>query len=174
MNEDSVQGLFYIDREYLERANNLAHEINMHTASLDEIEKILVLDEQGFLQKQLKKANELGDKQRAVRLTIALKDIFFKYHGKMFVFEEFGQLRSRDAFSKSKMFGRENLREGMLKWSKQPLPTSLTNMVDPLQAKMATRLFKNIMGFMGDRPYSYPDELAKDLMQQGLDNDFIR
>eukprot|EP01087_Luapelamoeba_hula_P009787 TRINITY_DN2557_c0_g1_i2.p1 TRINITY_DN2557_c0_g1~~TRINITY_DN2557_c0_g1_i2.p1 ORF type:complete len:408 (+),score=83.59 TRINITY_DN2557_c0_g1_i2:322-1545(+) len=146
----------------------------MNTQSLEEVAKILVLDEQGFLQIQLKKANELGDKARGVRLTIALKDLFFKQFGKMFVFEQFGHLRTRDAFSKAKLFGREALRDGMLKWSKQPLPTSLTDLFDPLHIKQATRLFKNILGYMGDRPCTYPDTLAVDLMQQGLDTPIVR
>lgn len=83
-------------------------------------------------------------------MNIKLKEIFFSQFGKMFVFEQFGGLRKPDEFSKAKLLGREALKLGMLKWTKSPIPTSLTTL-DPVTAKSATRLFKNVLGFMGDR-----------------------
>jgi hypothetical protein len=92
----------------------------------------------------------LGDQARAIRLNIKLKEIFFGQFGKMFVFEQFGGLRKPEDFAKAKLLGREALKLGMFKWTKSPIPTSLTNL-DQLTVKSATRLFKNVLGFMGDR-----------------------
>jgi len=83
----------------------------------------------------------------------------------MFIFEEFGGLRSRDDFSSGKVFGKEKLREGMLKWSKAPIPTSLTVLDEPFR-KQAKIVFKDILGYMGDRNFAYPITLAQDLVDQ--------
>ena len=109
--------------------------------------------------------NIYQNRARAVRLTIQLKDLFFGQFGKMFIFEEFGGLRSRDDFSSGKVFGKEKLREGMLKWSKAPIPTSLTVLDEPFR-KQAKTVFKDILGYMGDRNFAYPITLAQDLVDQ--------
>jgi len=61
----------------------------------------------------------------------------------------------------------------MLKFTKQPIPISLT-FLPPLFVKQATKLFKNILGYMGDRAMSYPDQLAQDLLNQGLATPEVR
>lgn len=150
INHDADVGLYYMEREPLERAWNGAQEINLQTDQINEVKNVLSYDEQKFIQEQLKTANRLGDKDRAIRLNIRLKDIFFSQFGKMFVFEQWNGLRKPEDFAKAKLLGRDNLKLGMLKWTKSPIPTSLTT-IDPLSVKSATRLFKNVLGFMGDR-----------------------
>jgi len=167
INNDASVGLYYMEKEPLDRAWAGAQEINLETAQISEVKNVLSYDEQKFIQEQLKTANRLGDKERAIRLNIKLKEIFFSQFGKMFVFEQFGGLRKPDEFSKAKLLGREALKLGMLKWTKSPIPTSLTTL-DPVTAKSATRLFKNVLGFMGDRPLPYPNSLAQDLLEQCL------
>jgi hypothetical protein len=50
---------------------------------------------------------------------------------------------------------------------------SLTNL-GPVHSKQATRLFKNILGYMGDRQLAYPTQLAQEFIQQGLETPEIR
>ncbi|ELR21237.1 myosin1, putative [Acanthamoeba castellanii str. Neff] len=167
INHDADVGLYYMEKEPLERAWAGAQEINLKTAQIDEVRNVLANDEQKFIQEQLKTANRLGDQARAIRLNIKLKEIFFGQFGKMFVFEQFGGLRKPEDFAKAKLLGREALKLGMFKWTKSPIPTSLTTL-DQLAVKSATRLFKNVLGFMGDRPLPYPNALAQDLLEQCL------
>ncbi|KAL6056612.1 myosin-5 isoform X3, variant 2 [Balamuthia mandrillaris] len=173
LNHDAATGLYYMEKEIMERVLAGADEIKLKTKHIDEIRELLCLDEQKFIQKQLQTANRLGDKERAIRLTIALKETFFSQFGRMFVFEEFDLLRDREDFSKAKLFGRDELKLNMLKWTKKPIPTSLTRLNEPFK-KQATRLFKNILGWMGDKPLPYPNSLAQDLLDQGLATPEIR
>jgi hypothetical protein len=173
INEAADVGLYYLDRAHLESAHNGAEAIGMENAQLTKVKEVLAYDTQRFIQEQLKTANRLKDRARAIRLTIELKDIFFGQFGKMFVYEEFGGFRDVEDFARSKLFGRDQLRLGMKKWTKQPIPTSLTKL-DPLLTKLAVSLFKNILGFMGDRPLPYPNALAQELIDQGLATPDIR
>lgn len=170
---DAAAGLHYMDKELMEKAYHDADAIGLVTEDIEDIKDALSLDQQKFIQRQLKTANALGDRARAVRLTIQLKDLFFGQFGKMFVFEEFGGLRTPDDFSSTKLFGRDKLREGMLKWSKSPIPTSLTVLDEPFR-KMAKTCFKNILGYMGDRNFPYPITLAQELIDTGFSTPSLR
>ena len=48
-------------------------------------------------------------------------------------------------------FNRQKLADGMLKWQNSNIHTSLTNLPDKQTTSVAVRLFKNILGFMGDK-----------------------
>lgn len=173
--KDGATGLHYIEKEYLEKAYNAAQAINYNTPQIDEIWGILCLSEEKYLQLQLKTAKSLHDPARAIRIMIKLKDVFFETHGSMIVWAQYGNFRTREQFSNAQLLpmGRDKLAQGMLKWTKKPIPTSLTNM-GPLAAKTATKLFKNILGFMGDRTIPYPQMLAQDLLAQCLANAELR
>ena len=167
--KDAATGLHYIEREYLEKAHKAAEAINYTTAQIDEVWGVLCLSEEKYLQLQLKTAKGLHDPARAIRIMIKLKDVFFESHGSMIVWAQYGNFRTREAFSNAQLLpmGRDKLAAGMLKWTKKPIPTSLTNL-GPMFAKTATKLFKNILGFMGDRTIPYPQMLAQDLLNQCL------
>merc|ERR1711871_1333572 len=62
----------------------------------------------------------------------------------------------------------------MLRWTNEPIHTSLTRLESPSLRKLATRIFKNILGYMGDRQYSYPILLAQEVTRCGLENHGIR
>jgi len=174
--KDAATGLHYIEREYLERAHTGAQEINYETEQIEEIRGILSLSEEKFLQLQLKNAQQkTNDPARAIRIMIKLKDVFFASHGDLIRWNKYGNFRTPEQYANAQLmpFGREALRLGMLKWTKKPIPTSLTNM-SSTYAKMASKLFKNILGYMGDRSLSYPVMLAQDLLNQALETPEIR
>ncbi|MDP2437987.1 MAG: hypothetical protein Q8P67_19770, partial [archaeon] len=167
--KDAATGLHYVEREFLEKAHKAAEAISYTTPQIDEVWGVLCLSEEKYLQLQLKTAKSLHDPARAIRIMIKLKDVFFESHGSMIVWAQYGNFRTREAFSNAQLLpmGRDKLAAGMLKWNKKPIPTSLTNM-GPMFSKIATKLFKNILGFMGDRTIPYPLMLAQDLLNQGL------
>lgn len=173
--KDAATGLHYVEKEFLEKAHKGAEEINYTTPQIDEVWAVLCLSEEKYLQLQLKTAKSLHDPARAIRIMIKLKDVFFETHGTMIVWAQYGNFRTREAFANAQLLpiGREKLVTGMLKWTKKPVPTSLTNM-GPMASKTATKLFKNILGFMGDRTIPYPQMLAQDLLNQCLANADLR
>ena len=173
LKKDLATGLHYMEKPIIEKAMEESEAIGLEWDQMDEGRNVLCLPEEKFLQRQLKTANQLHDPARAIRIMIQMKEMFFVSHGKLFTFQTYGNLRPPDVYSKAALLGRDKLRENMLKWVKQPIPTSLT-FLPPLFAKQATKLFKNILGYMGDRSMSYPDQLAQDLLSQGLATPEVR
>jgi len=106
----------------------------------------------------------MNDRQRAIKVTIQIKESFFSQFEHLFVWTKYMSLRSPLDFASAKLIGgKTDLKVGMLQWTKKPIPTSLLQL-DPVPSKLATKMFKNILGFMGDKPYSYPDTLAEELV----------
>ena len=52
-------------------------------------------------------------------------------------------------------------------YTTEPIHTSLTR-IDASAVPAAVRVSKQIMGWMGDRSYTYPDTLAQDVVDLGL------
>lgn len=71
-----------------------------------------------------------NDPERAVRVTIRLKDLVFARAGDMFTFEKFGVLRTNMEWANMKFlsFNKEELAMGMLAWTKNPIHASLTRL----------------------------------------------
>eukprot|EP00163_Fabomonas_tropica_P034913 TRINITY_DN997_c0_g1_i2.p1 TRINITY_DN997_c0_g1~~TRINITY_DN997_c0_g1_i2.p1 ORF type:complete len:252 (+),score=54.53 TRINITY_DN997_c0_g1_i2:303-1058(+) len=69
----------------------------------------------------------------------------------------------------------EALKASMKVWTKSPIPTSLTRLAPgPLGAQLATKMFKNILGFMGDRKYNYPAALLHEIIDTCIGNRAMR
>jgi len=114
---------------------------------------------------QLKVATKMQDRARVIKVTIQIKDAFFAQFEHMFEWKKYMKLRSADQFASAKLIGgKAELKTGMLQWSKKAIPTSLL-LLEPHLVKPATRLFKNTLGFMGDKQYNYPETLANDLVE---------
>ena len=125
---------------------------------------------------EIKKAAEIGDEARKVRLAIRLKEISLDTFGSMLGVLQYKSLRSGKDFASQKLLttDRKKLSMGMMYWSKQPIHTSLTEMEDPILLKLAQKSFKNILGYMMDKKYPYPSTLAQELLQTGIDNPPLR
>jgi len=68
---------------------------------------------------------------------------------------------------------RQQLAENMRRWQRSHIHAALTEM-PPKQNKTACRMFRNVMGFMGDRTYESPLILAEELLAQCLENLWLR
>lgn len=68
---------------------------------------------------------------------------------------------------------REALAAGMREHTRAPIHASLTEM-DTKKNKIACRIFKNLMGFMGDRTYESPMLLAEEVLRTGLQEVWLR
>ena len=173
LKKELATGLHYMEKPIIEKAMEESEAIRLEWDKMEEARGVLAQSEEKFLQLQLKTANQLHDPARAIRIMIQMKELFFASHGKLFTFKTYGNLRPADQYAKAALLGRDKLRINMLVWTKSPIPTSLT-FLPPLFAKQSTKLFKNILGYMGDRSMSYPDQLAQDLLNQGLATPEVR
>jgi len=62
----------------------------------------------------------------------------------------------------------------MLHWSKETIPTSLTNIEDKLLLKDAVRNFKNILAWSGDKTVQYPVMVAREVVEKGIQCEGLR
>lgn len=97
----------------------------------------------------------------------------------------FPGLRAPASYAKGKVFGKKALKAGMLFFTKDVIPTSLTKIVPDVQTEeekkylkqmvqIAIQLFKSVQGFMGDRHYSFQDGLANQVLNIGLKAPLLR
>jgi myosin heavy subunit len=86
-----------------------------------------------------------------------------KYH-----FTNYANIRSVDDFAKGVILNKKKVKEGMLKWQGNVIQKSLLELDKDL-SKMAARIHKNILGYMGDKTMSFPATLAQDILQKGLE-----
>jgi hypothetical protein len=145
----------------------------MYTSDdLEEIERVLQLPESDLAKMQLKKAIELNDPQRRIHREVALKMIYLTQNARTFEFSRFGRLRDPIEYAEAKfmsfMRNKTNLADGMLKFNAKPIHISLIEMTTPQESKLAVKMFKNVLGYMGDRKYADPPQLATDILTQCL------
>ena len=158
-------------RIFLERC--IAQKLNLPKRQT-RAKEILALPESKLLQLQLKCALKKEEMGRVTEITLRIKEIFFLEHGGKFQFSSFINLKRRSQFAKRYGVSQDHLRRNMLQWTDEPIHTSLTNMDDLECKRLATRYFKNILGYMGDRQYSYPVLLGHEVIQAGIEHVGLR
>ena len=176
LNEESRNALWNFDKKRMESVYESANEIRLTTPHFERIGGYLDFSEEDFLKLEIKKAKEIGDEDRKIRISIRLKELTLDNFGKMFTVLQFKSLRTGKDFASQKLVttDRKKLAMGMMYWTKTPIHTSLTDIEDPQILKLAKRSFKNILGFMMDKKYPYPSTLAQELIQNGIDNPGLR
>eukprot|EP01094_Clydonella_sp_ATCC50884_P015120 TRINITY_DN2569_c0_g1_i1.p1 TRINITY_DN2569_c0_g1~~TRINITY_DN2569_c0_g1_i1.p1 ORF type:complete len:1924 (-),score=743.67 TRINITY_DN2569_c0_g1_i1:162-5840(-) len=176
LNEESRRALWVMDKARMEAVSAAAKDIRLTTAHFERIDGLLSLGEESWLKMEIKKAKELNDVPRKIRLGVRLKVLSLEQFESMFGFSQFKSLRSAQDFASAKLvtLDRKKLAAGMLSFSKTPIHTSLTAMEDPLLLKEAKRAFKNVLGYMGDKKYSYPTSCAQELVGIGLEFPDVR
>tara|TARA_B100000795_G_scaffold104713_1_gene77252 strand:+ start:202 stop:1176 length:975 start_codon:yes stop_codon:yes gene_type:complete len=94
--------------------------------------------------------------------------MFLKQNDRQFEFSRFSRLRDPIEYAEAKFMSfirnKTNLADGMLKFSSKPIHISLIEMTDVKESKTAVKMFKNVLGYMGDRKYANPPQLATDIL----------
>jgi len=114
--------------------------------------------------------------EKVTEITVRIKDLFFETAGDMFALRNYSKLRSPDDYGRSKSafgFVDREVAEGMLQFTPDLIPTSLTQLPDEM-VRIATALFLCIMGYMGDRQYWYPPMLAQEILRAGVEHIELR
>lgn len=162
-------------RELLLEVSNEAGKVGYTSPTVNQINEYLKLSESDFVKIQLKKAIELNDPIRKINREIALINLYLDANSFLFPIDTFKQLRHPIEFANQKMLcmNRDDLAASFLKWTVNPIHTSLTELTGP-NVKDARNIFKSILGFMQDRKYSNPDELAVNIIKYGLEKEQVR
>ena len=169
---EAEEALYVLDKGRMEGVSSEASKVGHRTSTIVEINRILALPEEAFVKLQLKKAVELKDPIRRIHREIRLKEIYLEAHASQFTLERYRKLRDPYDFAASKYFGlawgKDELAAGMLRFSNKPIHTSLHGSLPKETGRHATRVFKSIMGYMGDRTYPYPNTQAAEVLTKGL------
>lgn len=91
-----------------------------------------------------------------------------------FSFRLYPGLRTPDDFAKTVILQKRKLKEGMLNWSNQLIPKSLTELPSAEESKMAIQIHKSLLGYMGDKVMSFPATLAESILTTGHENIKLR
>ncbi len=90
-----------------------------------------------------------------------------------FEFRHFIGLRSLDDFARGFLLSKNRVKEGMLVFTDQAMPKSLTKL-DSVKNKRALELLLNIQGYMGDKHMPYPAMLAQDVLKTAINDKDMR
>ncbi len=179
INIEAVYALDLLEEEPMRDLITRADAIRLDTPDIQQLKTwIFDTSEEKFVQQQLKQAVKHQDNPRRIRLTIKLKDIFFKKSGPMFVFENYAKLIPPQDWADMKIitFNREKLAASTRNHTIDPIHHCLTEPgEDNKRNNIARNMFKNLMGFMGDKSnYGPPLPLGVELITNCLIDPWLR
>ncbi|ETO14295.1 Rab GTPase binding protein, partial [Reticulomyxa filosa] len=136
-----------------------------------------------LLQMQLAKAVQNKDTKLVCKITYKLKTVFFEKNSNKFEWDKFPKLLNPKAWAKTARtpFGRDKLRTEFFVFTKNPIHHPLTDLRTSTEKSDVTstavskfsvlknealQMFKNIMGYMGDRHYAQPILLVRDIVKK--------
>ena len=132
-----------------------------------------------YLQLELAKMSAVADRdlEDLIDLTLKIKEKVFITDASQEKFgniKTFKRLREKEDFARHRMITDEGLANGMLCYSEEAIPASLTRLPTNLSC-IAVRMFKqNILGFLGARKFSHPSILLQQVIAVGRSVDGIR
>ena len=176
LNEESRNALWNMDKARMTQVLNDAQAIRLSTKHFERIEALLNLSEEDFLKLEIKKAKEVNDVARKIRLAIRIKEIALDTYGHLFSIHQCKSLRTPKDFAQLKLVttDRKKLAMGMMHFTKNVIHTSLSDFQDPLLIKVSIKTFKNILGYMGDKKYPYPTTCAQEIITFAYANPGVR
>jgi len=131
-----------------------------------------------FVKLQLKASVKKGDTDRIIATTIKLREISLERTKDMFDFNKFALLLDREIWAGKKLicFDRKTLAESMRRHTMNSIHHCLTRMKNKKNKQQAKILFKNILGYMGNKRYQPGQELilARELLQAAVDAEELR
>jgi hypothetical protein len=151
-----------------------------------EMRRVLALPPAQLERMRLAAAVDRGREDIVLEVTLAIKSRFFedeanreRYRLDLFALlkapQEFASLaggRGGGGSSTNPALSFANaqggLEQGFMCHSSTPIHTSLSRLPSPAAVSLAVKIFRAILGFMGDRPYSYPTSLAHEVLNVGL------
>lgn len=93
-----------------------------------------------------------------------------KYSVESYRLAKYPNLRPANDFISGKYFlNSKKAKQGMMKFTKDAIPKTLTKIDNENSHNEGIGLFKSVQGFMGDRHYSFPETLVSEMIEKMLD-----
>eukprot|EP00940_MAST-03C_sp_MAST-3C-sp2_P000685 g685.t1 len=168
---EAEEATYLLDKPRMEAVLKEAAEMRYRSEHVEEIERLLALEEAAFVKLQLKKAIELRDPIRRINREIWLRMNGLKNSLGFIRFTKYPKLKHPAEFANASWspFGRDKLEEGMLCHTTSTLHTSLLRDLSSTATKQAKTCFKNILCYMGDRKFNgNADMLAAEMLSIGM------
>jgi len=179
--EVTEQATVIPERDQIQELYDRCVAVNLNTENTQLLNSFIQLSEEELCKSQMKAALTNGDQERRFLKHTQLKDIFFNSFGENIRWDQFKLLKTANDFAKAKLIGKDKLRTTFLTWTKEPIPTSLTQ-IEPIIvedkeysfSKDCTRIFKNILGWCGEKQNAYPAVLVQDIITKGVQHPQVR
>ena len=160
------------DRLKLRTALNSAENLDMQEDIVDKAKLVLKEAEVANREKLAKEdampvATDFDEQEKARELRYEIA------RQARFDIKNYPSLRSPDDFAKGILLTKTKVKEGMLVWSGSVIPRSLVDMSKD-QNKVAIQMFKDLLGYMGDKQMPFPAMLAQDILRKGFDQKNLR
>jgi hypothetical protein len=158
------QAIEDIDVQEMKDLLQLAKSRYFTLSSEKELKKIVSLPLTQILQLQLRLYISRNDVEKIAATTIKVKDFYFsemKNANSVFNIEKFPNLRNNDSNIKDSV---DRDVSTILSFSKEPMETSLT-ILDEKHSIVSRRMFKYVLGYMGDRHFTHPITVAVEVIQ---------
>merc|ERR1711871_749113 len=90
-----------------------------------------------------------------------------------FDYKNYPGLRSAEDFAKGIILSKSKIKDGFLVWNGNVIPKSLTDLPKDSN-KVAIQIFKDLLGYMGDKQMPFPAMLAQDILRKGFEYKILR
>ena len=87
--------------------------------------------------------------------------------------KNFPQLRGADDFARGAILNKDKVKDLFLTFQSQVIPKSVLDLNKDYN-KLAIQVFKDLLGYMGDKQMPFPAMLAQDILRKGYENKPLR
>lgn len=161
-NEDADAGQKL--RDAMDKANDLA-------LNLDAVDRV-----RAMLREQHNEATNYDDEEDDDQAEIDVEEqerkrqeMLDRARQPRFRFVNYDRLRSPDDYARGALLAKKKIKDHMLKWQNTIITKSLIKLDDREHVKLAIRIHKALLGYMGDKQMSFPATLAQDILTKGLE-----
>lgn len=167
LDDNSMKQIIEYSKSIYYESDNISKLYDLlYNTSSDELTKL-----------QYKAAVKLHDRIREIRYTIKLKYIMLdKIGNTMFIWQNYPKLYNPLTWSDMKFisFDKDNLAKTMLIHTIQPIHSTLTQINNKELSKIGKNIFKNMLGYSGDKSYKNISQLAIEVINIGYKHNELR
>mmetsp|Transcript_31673 Transcript_31673/g.50588 ORF Transcript_31673/g.50588 Transcript_31673/m.50588 type:complete len:429 (-) Transcript_31673:34-1320(-) len=159
-----------VDTSAIRQLLEMAQNENIQLPREEEMRRLLAYPPTQLEKMRLNAAIQRGDEEAVIASTMGMKTKFFEQEStrELHRLEYFKPLKTPQEFAANTGVIASGLQATMLSHSTTPIPSSLTRMDSTPAGSLAVKIFRALLGYMGDRQYSYPVTLAHEILQVGL------
>jgi len=183
-----------LDKQLMETVRDEAKRARYSNEDVAKIDELLALTDEALTKLQLKKANEMDDRERVVNREIRLKQLMLETYASLYAIPSYAGFRDPRDWASRKKFAfsssrktRDKLAARMLAHQAAPIHCALTDPAKHAGAstgaatltaktydKRATQVFKCLLGATGALKHPFPANLAAEALASAFDEPALR